>query len=168
VTEHAFSPIFSKEQLNSALEYIADQADALAREVLKHQLELDTLAVFTQSPEEYAFVSQMIRTYGPVSPFTHGLTLYIASDFTVAGHRITFLGARQPDQGRPEIGYADYPVTDYEAIRDANYPGVQEITTGRNEQLLELRHPGFDVRGYIVRAEDHDDGRQGSATQEDV
>ena len=68
MTEHAFSPIFSKEQLDRALEYIAEQADALAREVLKRQLELDTLTVFTQSPEEYAFVSQMIRTYGPVSP----------------------------------------------------------------------------------------------------
>jgi len=42
---------------------------------------------------------------------------------------------------------------------------VEEVTTGLGEQLLELRHPDFDVRGYIVKLEDHDDGQPTEAAE---
>lgn len=153
-------PILEKQQFTATLQHIAEQGAALCRQVLNRDLPIDTLTIFTHSPEEYDFVAEVARTYGPESAFTHGDTLYIASDFMVGDCRIIYLGVRRPDPTRPEVGYADYPVTDYAAIVAANYPGVQEITSGRGQKLLELRHPDFDVRGYIVKEEEHDDGRQ--------
>lgn len=58
------------------------------------------------------------------------------------------MGARRPDALRAEVGYADFPVKDLEAFKGKDY--VSEITSGQGITLLELRHPNFDVRGYIV------------------
>jgi hypothetical protein len=159
MAEHDFLPILEKQQFDEALDYIAERAACLVRAVLEQELPLDTLTIFTHSPEEHDFVSGVARRYGPESAFTHGDTLYISSDFTVQGHHIIFLGVRRPDATRPEVGYADYPVEDYEAILAANYPGAHQITSGRGQNLIELRHPDFDIRGYIVPAAEHNDGR---------
>ena len=156
-SKHPFSPITDESRFDQALDYIAAHSSKLAEAVLGRTLVIDTLTVFAQSEEEYTFVATQIRNFGPVSPFTHGATLYISSDFSVQNFHIKILGVRRPDPTRPEVGYADYPVRDYDAILRAGYPEICEIISGRKQRLLEIRRPDFDVLGYIVAEETHND-----------
>jgi hypothetical protein len=159
MVKYQFSPILNEEKFQAVLAYIAQRSEALAQEALGRMLTVDTLTIFAQSSKEHAFLHRLVRRYGKVSSFSHGPTLYISSDLMVAGRRIKFLGLREPDPARKWVGYGDYGVEDYDAILAAKYPDVQEIITGRGQALLEIRRPDFDVLGYIVRKEEHDDGR---------
>ncbi len=149
-----FSPILDGKSFHTALWYLARQSALLAELILGQKLAIDTLTIFSHFPEELAFLDHTVRRFGPVSPATHGETLYVDADFTVDDHRIHYLGVREPDSTRPQVGYADYPVDDYDDIKVLSSPYVREITSGRGQKLLELRHPDFDVFGYITRKED--------------
>lgn len=150
--KHPFSPITNQAQLQAAMEYIAFQSVKLAKQVLGRAFSLDTICFFTHSPEEYEFVERAVKQRGPVSKFSHGPTLYVDSDFTVAGQHIRIFGVRQPDPARPQLGYGDYPVANYiELLKtERDNPYAKEIISGRGQSLLELRHPDFDVLGYVV------------------
>jgi len=159
IKQHKFSPIVDETKFQVALGYIAHQSETLAKVALGRALAVDTLTIFAQSAKEHVFLDRVVRRYGPISSFSHGPTLYISSDFEIYGRRIKFLGLREPDISRPWVGYGDYPVNDYNDICAANYPDVYEITSGLGQHLLEIRRAEFDVLGYIVREEDHDDRR---------
>ncbi|HEY1835873.1 MAG TPA: hypothetical protein VGG13_03570 [Candidatus Saccharimonadales bacterium] len=157
---YRFSPIHDTLTFHEALGYIATQGMALATKVFGHELAVDTLTIFSHTDQEHRFLDRLVRRYGPVSSFSHGQTLYInpRPDLEVAGNHIKYLGLRAPDDPvKPQVGYVDYPVTDYNAIHAANHPRVHEITSGRGQGLLEVRHPDFDVLGYVVREEEHND-----------
>jgi len=98
VTSYRFSPIQDEITFRAALEYIAVQADKMARIVLGRALSIDTLTIFAHDDGEYAFLDTVVRRYGPVSSFTHGVTLYIASDFTPSSIVLSFWAYANPTQ----------------------------------------------------------------------
>lgn len=149
---HQFSPITNQKDFEAALAYVAAQSQKLAEAVLGEALPIDTLTLFSHSPAESEFLEASVRHYGPQSHYSHGQTLYIDSDFMVGSQRITILGTRQPDSAHPQVGYADYPVTDLTALakEQANNEYVLPVQSGRGVAMLELRHPDFDILGYIV------------------
>lgn len=155
--KHPFQPINSKERFEAALEYVADTAIKLGETVLGETLPVDTVTLFTQTAREYYFLERVVRTYGDRSQMTHGPTLYIDCDFMLGKNVIRYLGLRRPDATRLEVGYADFPVDNFEDLRQAQAgnEAVKFMKSGRNQPLLELLHPDFDVRGYIVNATDH-------------
>lgn len=152
-----FSPITTQENFRAALDYIAEQSVLLAKKVLGRDMAIDTICFFTHSPEEYAFVEKLVRSRGPESELSHGPTLYVDSDFMVNGNRIRIFGVRKPDETRPQVGYGDYPVKDYVDLLQSqkNNPNVKEIISGRGKSLMELRHPDFDVLGFVVEESEH-------------
>jgi hypothetical protein len=152
------APIQTEASYQKALGFICAGAIDLVVEVLRQELIPDTITVFTHSTEEYDILDNLLRNKGKVSRFTHGQTLYIESDETIAGYHITLLGVRKPDNTRPERGYADFPVDNYEELKTASIknPHVKEITSGQGTALLELKHPDFDVRAYVVKEKDHE------------
>lgn len=157
---YRFSPITTQHQFEQALAYVATTAGKLTEQIIGQKLPLDTLTLFAHYDEEYTFLERIIRQYGSQSRFTHGSTLYVDSDFEVAANHIKILGVRRLDPYRMHVGYGDYPVDDYQAIRrqqQAN-PWLREITSGGGGSLLELWHPDFDILGYIVAKEDHANG----------
>jgi len=151
------SSILDDESFQTALEYIARLSGPLAQKVLGQPSPIDTLCLFTHSRAEYEFVLAAIQKYGPISDFSHGATTYVQTNVTIADHRITLLGVRQPDPTRPQVGYADYPRDDYQTLLTSleQYPGAQEITSGRGQSLIELRDPDFDILGYAFNASEH-------------
>lgn len=155
--EHSFMPITTEQKFNEALDYIAMQAAALAKVVLRRELPIDTLMVYAQSYTEHDFLTEAIRRRGREARFTHTTSLYVhPSDLVVRGNAIAFLGVRSPDMHRRGVGYADFPVDDYEAIRDAENPYVQPWVSARGQELLRLTHPDFDdIVGFVVRADEH-------------
>ena len=152
---YRFSPIADKRTFQLALDYIAVRAGRLSEQVLGEPRPIDTLTLFAHSEKEFEYLASLVREYGPDSKLSHGATLYVDSDFTVAGQRIKILGVRKPERTRVEVGYADYPVTDYDAIKAAGHQGVMEISSGRGRRLLEVTLPDFDIRGYVVDEQDH-------------
>ena len=155
----SFSPITSEAKLKAAIEYLANAAAKLPGLVLGRDLSLDTLCFFAQTPEEYAFLEQAVRRRGPVSRFTHGATLYVDCDFTVGDNNshITIFGVRQPDPTRQWLGYGDYPVDDYPELLKMieGNSNAKEITSGRGQSLIELRHPDINALGYVFNRQDH-------------
>jgi|SRR3989344_819183 len=144
-------PILEEQTYKSVLTYIALQSIALIRTVLGQDLPMDTLTVFTHDPVEHIYMVKLLKSYGHVSRKSHGATLYVEVSLTVEGQAIKLLGVREPDETRPQVGYADFLVTNYNDIRDLSNPYIQEITSGLSEKLLEVRHPDFDVLGYVKR-----------------
>lgn len=155
--KHPFQPINSKERFEEALDYVAATAAGLSEAVLSEALPIDTVTLFTRTSKEYYFLERLVRTYGERSEITHGPTLYIDSNFMLGENVIRYLGVRRPDDTRPEVGYADFPVEDFEGLREAHAgnEAVKFMKSGRGQPLLELRHPEFDIRGYVVSAADH-------------
>jgi len=158
---HSFSPIRTEQSFHVALAYLATQAAFLSRAVLGRELPADVLTIFAHDVDEYRLTEKLVRRHGPESPYTHGATLYVDTDMPMCGQRIRLLGVRDciGDAARPQAGYADYVADDYQALRDSNNPCVHEIVSGRGQQLLEMRHPEFDILGYIVEREGHHDTR---------
>lgn len=157
MAEHEFSPINSHDRLLGALNYLAIHVVDLGRLVLTKDLSLDTLTIFTHDQPEYDFVESIVRSYGEESKLTHGKTLYIESDFEIQGNHIRYLGVRRPDETRPQVGYGDFPVDNLNGIAEAYRANkfVREMESGRGQPMLELRHPDFDVLGYVVDASEH-------------
>lgn len=154
---HPFSPIINAERLELALSYVAKRSVALAEVAIGRSLAIDTICFFTHSPEEYTFLANAVRNRGTESRLSHGATLYTDTNFMVGDQRIRIFGVRAPDPTRPFVGYGDYPVADYDAIlqKHQSSPYVREITSGRGKSLIELKHPDFDVLGFVVDKEDH-------------
>jgi len=152
---HNFLPVRSEDDLVDAQIYVAEQAVKLATVVIGKHLSIDTITIFAQSDDEYAFIESELKSYGPVSPYSHGATLYVETASLVDNNPVKLFGVRRPDDSRPEVGYGDYPVSDYKELKAAtrDNPHVREIQSGAGMPLLELRHPDFDVRGYIVAGE---------------
>lgn len=153
-----FQPITDEQKYSEVITYIARQASRLVLEILGSKLPIDTITIFSQSHEEFEFVASHLRSKGAVSSFSHGATLYVEVTETIEDNAIKLLGVRQPDDSRPELGYADYPVADYDSLKalHADNPNVQEIRSGAGMPLLELRSPDFDVRGYVVEEKEHE------------
>jgi hypothetical protein len=155
MANNTFGLITDEATYDRALLYIADQASHLAETVIGNSLPLDTLTVFTQTNDEYAAIEPLIRKRGEVSPYTHGDTLYVKTDSNIGGRNIKLLGVRRPDVARPERGYGDYPVDNFSVIeRQAKTNSyMKPMQSGNGIKLIELTHPDFDVRGYIVGIE---------------
>lgn len=147
--KHKFQPILSAQNYTEAISYIVDESRELCQKLLGKSLPIDTIAIFAHSDEEYEFIKNLLSRKGPVSPYSHGTTLYIEASANVSDQNIKLLGVRQPDSSRPERGYADFPVADPDRFKSR--PFIKEIVSGRGEPLLELHHPDFEVRGYIVK-----------------
>lgn len=152
-----FLPINTEERFEQALDYIATHAVALGELVLGEKYPIDTLTLFTRSNNEYYFLEHLVKARGERSSLTHGPTLYIDCDFMIGDNSIKYLGLRRPDDTRTEVGYADYPVDDFEGLREAQAANKHAMfmRSGLGQPMLELRHPDFDVRGYVVNAADH-------------
>jgi hypothetical protein len=146
-------PVSTALDLRAELSYIASQADKLSKLVTGNTLPIDTLTILTHHPHEFDYLGALIKNYGPKSKYSHGKTLYIEPvDLEVNGYRIKYLGARAPDSTRPQRGYADFPVDNLEIVAQkysvSSY--INATKSGTGQRMLELRHPDFDVLGYIV------------------
>ena len=119
--QHDFSPVLDEDSYENATKYVALQARKLVKTVLDTDLKINTVTIFTHSANEYGFLENLLRQKGEVSNYSHGATLYVEVDIDLDGQKIMLLGVRQPDTSRPEVGYADYPVTNYDEIKKKNY-----------------------------------------------
>lgn len=150
---YRFSPIRSEQDFQHALTYTVEQARELALRVIGHEMPIDTLKLFAHYPDEYEFLVELLKRYGPISEISSKRNTYVDCNFTLQGQHIAYLGVRTPDPYRLQVGCADFPVDDY-ADFSAKHLGsteaVREIRSGDDSAMLELWHPDYDVLGYVV------------------
>lgn len=143
---------------DQAMLYVATNAPLLAEAVLGERLSIDTICFFSQNPDHYQRLLEGVLGHGPVSRFTHGKTTYVDVGIDVADQQVKFLGVRQPDSTRPERGYGDYPVADLGQFlaKHKGKEGLYVMNSSLGQPMVELRHPDFDLRGYVIDAKDHE------------
>ncbi len=154
-----FQPVIDEVRLMDALSHVVFNAKMLNKILFGKVLgTLDTLTIFTHEAEEFSALEPIVRGYGPESRFSHGKTLYIEPEhLQIAGFAIKYLGVREPDPTRPEVGYADFAVPNLVDVWGNNQDNrfVRQVESGRGQAMLELTHPEFDIRAYLVDAAEH-------------
>lgn len=144
---------------SEAIIKIAQSAEEMTEQVIGRRMRMDVITVFSATEEEHDLVRDYLLRIGEKSKLSHGSTTYVTPKNTkeVNGYRIKILGVRAPDITRTERGYVDFPVGNYSEINQelGSNPFVHEIVSGRGRKMLEIVHPEFDVRAYIVSIKDH-------------
>ena len=151
--------ITSVKTYSDTLAKIAEQAEKMVKQVIGTPMPMDVITIFSASDDEHIFIKDYLLSIGKKSRLSHGLTTYVSPKTVneIHGYRIKLLGVRAPDTTRHERGYVDLPVENYSKVKtklDSN-SFVHEVVSGRGRNMLEIRHPDFDVRAYIVSTKDH-------------
>jgi hypothetical protein len=133
------------------IEEIVDKANELKN---KHTSEkkapVNYACIFCQSKDQYDSLLVSMRNWGRVIKETPTGPLYhIPPIDTVAG-KLKLLKIRKPDQTRPELGDADFTVTNYPAFKKRFLPqdGFKLIVR-EDFEMIELVDPQFEVRSYF-------------------
>ena len=151
---YRFSPITTKEEFERVLLYIAEQSQKMIQQVCGQALPIESLRVFAHYPNEYRDLTEFIATYGPPSTVQPQKGMYVDAAFTAGDSVTKRIGIRPPDPHSMQVGHADFAVDGFEAFRQqySNHPdGFVRELPGREESMLEIWHPDFDVLGYVVR-----------------
>ncbi|OHB19829.1 MAG: hypothetical protein A2666_02995 [Parcubacteria group bacterium RIFCSPHIGHO2_01_FULL_47_10b] len=107
--------------------------------------------VFTQSADEYEDMVRIANQLGPVVQETAmGPVFHVVPIVTVAGE-LRLLKIRRPDPKRPERGYADFTVSDYETFKKTylGKPGFGIIKRVEME-MIELVDPSYNAVAYYA------------------
>lgn len=140
------------EDLKIKILYIVEKAAALKN---KHTDEknatVNYACIFSQNKKEYDKLIETAHKIGKVVEETHtGLLFQIEPLKTVSGI-LKLLKIRIPDVTRPELGDADFTVSDYLEFKKKYLPkeGFKLIKKREDFEMLELIDSEFDVRAYF-------------------
>lgn len=106
--------------------------------------------IFSQSKEEYDGLCKVARKIGSVVKETPtGLLFHIEPLETISG-ALKLLKIRIPDPTRPELGDADFTVSNFSDFKK-KYLAKEgfKLIKKENFVMIELMDPEFDVRAYF-------------------
>jgi len=151
-----FRIIQSPEAFYASLQLLSEQVGLLAETICEDKLTVPILKLFAHSDSEYDFIKQQVLTHGEPDPISSATSLYVrvTSGLRINNTAITFLGVRRPDPDRPQLGSGDFVVPKFALFTSnvaARHPdGTKLITNAHGLSMLELRHPDFNVLGYVI------------------
>jgi len=106
--------------------------------------------IFCQSDEQYDSLVALAQEIGKVVEETPtGPLFHIQPLDTIAG-KLQLLKIRKPDAARPELGDADFTITNYPEFKRKylSQKGFSLIVR-KNFEMIELVDPQFNVRAYF-------------------
>jgi len=106
--------------------------------------------IFCQSDEQYDSLVALAQEIGKVIEETPtGPLFHIQPLNTIAG-KLQLLKIRKPDAARPELGDADFTITNYPEFKRKylSQKGFSLIVR-KNFEMIELVDPQFNVRAYF-------------------
>lgn len=83
----------------------------------------------------------------------NGPRVMLHAPIIVGENIITHLRIRKPDPERPQVGCNDFAIEDYEAFKTkylSRFPENLILIERSDYEMIEFRHPDFDVLAYIV------------------
>lgn len=147
----------TEEAFEDALNYIAEKVGDLANRLLGERLPVPILKFFAHSDEEYQILETIVGHYGPKAKVSSGNSFYVEvnNGLVVANTPISLLGVRRPDMSRPQVGCGDYIVENFDEFTSKLHSEQPQFTqfveNAHGSKMLELRHPDFDVLGYVIK-----------------
>lgn len=149
--KYRFSPIESEQKLVETIRYIADQASALSGKVIGTELAVSYVTVFSHHADEFENLKKMALELGDLEGEHNGPRVLLTNSIVVGDSKVLRLRIRHPDLERPQVGCADYDVPSYESFVDTHPASEYLQTIERPEfDMIEFKHPDFDVLGYVV------------------
>ncbi|MFH0949328.1 MAG: hypothetical protein V1802_02465 [Candidatus Aenigmatarchaeota archaeon] len=137
--------------LKQFVQEIVKKADTLKNKYTSEEKALVNYAcIFCQNNEQYNNLVVVTQKIGKViEETTKGPLFHIQSLDTVSG-KLRLLKIRKPDATRPELGDADFTVTNYPEFKRKylSQKGFSLIVR-KNFEMIELVDPQFGVRAYF-------------------
>jgi hypothetical protein len=142
----------NKEQLITAVEYIAIETSRMAEKTIGKRLPIESLTVFSHSQPEYESLIKILAGMGMPYNENNGPRITLREPIIVGENRITHLRIRKPDSERPQVGCNDFE-TDYDSFKkeylESHGDNLRLIKRPAYE-MIEFSDPEFDVLAYVV------------------
>lgn len=156
MTLYRFSPIETREQFDTALEYVSIGVGDLVLKLCGERMPVPILKLFAHYPSEYPVLEAFVNERGARSDVSSGNSHYadVSPVLTVSNADITLLGVRRADPYRTQVGCGDCIVEDFAAfaarIQERQPDFARPVNNEHGLSMIELWHPDFDVLGYII------------------
>jgi hypothetical protein len=136
-------------------EIVKEAADLKKKHTSEEKALVNYACIFCQSDKQYDDLVALAKEIGKVIEETPtGPLFHIKPLNTVAG-KLQLLKIRRPDATRPELGDADFTVSNYPEFKKKylTQKGFKlmfsNYTTRKNFEMIELADPKFNVRAYF-------------------
>jgi len=143
--------IMNMKSLKQFVQEIAEKANALKdKHTSEKNAPVNYACIFCQSDEQYDSLVTLTQEIGKVVEETPtGPLFHIQPLDTIAG-KLQLLKIRKPDTTRPELGDADFTVSNYTEFKKKylSQKGFSLIVR-KNFEMIELVDPKFNVRAYF-------------------
>jgi hypothetical protein len=139
------------DDLKSKVQGIVKRANMLKDEYLgNNNSPVNYACVFSQSHEEYDQLTKLAETMGKVAMETPTGLLYQIKPLTTVAGNLRLLKIRLPDPTRPELGDADFTITDFDGFEKKYLSKTQFKRIQReNFYMIELMDSRYEVRAYF-------------------
>lgn len=139
------------EALKKLVQQIVSQAKELKdRHTEEQAAPVNYACIFCHEQKEYDELLTLVGTFGKVVKETAaGPVFHIDPIQTVAGP-LRLLKIRKPDAEHPELGDADFTLSDYSTFKAKVLPQPgYKLITRPDMEIIELMEPGATVRLYF-------------------
>lgn len=148
-----FRIIKNRSELVETVRYTAAKTSELCKKIIGKSLPIHSLTVFSHSENEFEFLKELLSTMGSPYNENNGPRVTLYEPIVVDNNTITHLRIRKPDPERPQVGCNDFDVKEYETFKAeylAKHPENLVLIKRPDYEMIEFRHPDFDVLAYIV------------------
>ena len=143
--------IMNVKNLKQFVQEIVEKANALKnKHISEEKAPVNYACIFCQNDEQYDSLVALAQEIGKVVEETPtGPLFHIQPLNTIAG-KLQLLKIRKPDAARPELGDADFTITNYPEFKRKylSQKGFSLIVR-KNFEMIELVDPQFNVRAYF-------------------
>jgi len=106
--------------------------------------------VFCQNDEQYDSLAALAQEIGKVIEETPTGPLFHIQPLDTNAGSLQLLKIRKPDATRPELGDADFTVSNYPEFKKKYLPQKGfKLIVRKNFEMIELADPKFNVRAYF-------------------
>jgi len=145
-------PIQNKEELLTAVRYVAARTSELAEKIVGKIFPIKSLTIFAHSQPEFELLNGILTKIGKPYNYNNGPRVELFNPIEAGANNITHLRIRKPDPERPQVGCNDFK-TDYEMFKKeylAKYPGNLKLIVRPEYEMIEIFDKEFDVLAYVV------------------
>jgi len=139
------------DELKQLVQEIVEKANALKNKYASEEkAPVNYACIFCQSKEQYDNFIMLTQKIGKVIKETPTGPLFQINPLDTVAGKLQLLKIRISDLTRPELGDADFTVTNYSEFKEKYLSQKKfKLIVRENFEMIELIDPQFDVRAYF-------------------
>jgi len=150
---YRFSPILTKDQLDKAIEYVANKTTELCKKITGNEYPINGLTIFSHYQDEFDKLKRIAFGLGTLHEEHNGPYVKLFDPISLPHNQLELLRIRQPDPYRSQVGCNDFKVPNYEKFLNqflkAN-PNNLRLIKRPEYDMIEFFDPDYDVLAYVV------------------